>query len=713
MALQPRDIHPLPHPTLFLHALHPSTPDQILSILTDNVHRKMAPKRSPREPTAAFHMNTRSSAKSTSDSSSTTLSSPPTVTPSPPSPPSPPKQSAPATVTTPSPPNPRKRKSLDPDADSQAPRRKLPEPKRRKNEDFISFKSRVTWPEFKESKPVYYQIDGITISGPLPKPPKVKRTPPPPPPTPETETEPDSEPVDAEKEASESRSPKKSTRGSGNRGRGGHSGNAGGRKPNKQKPKNGGAGGGRDSPDPPLRKGPLTQDDRVEISMLKARQHELKKFFSVVGNQQIDILDQLAIKDLSKLSRKPKAHKHVPEYDEVTEALEALKHKTQEELFTKRNLQLKHESEHLEQEKEVIEHQYRTRVGEAKKEHLAGAQGDIILFEKAYRAAHDDTHTETGSNIDYYPHYHELPEPDAQPRGYVSNKIMDEKPFMSALETYDDQARQQVLEEDVIHPLLKQIEERNIERMEEDFRRKTMNMDTLSAEATKELENIKGYLIPKPFPMQESNSYALSALADVSEWTARQNPGHYYIYMPLAPGETFPQEGLDFSPMPGTRPVPAIARPVPRTIKPANNGQGPLLAPAPPKPRSSSSLSLPPPPPLLRASRLGSQQGGGPRQNGPQQFIFQTPQQPLQHHAAPGPTPTPQYGPAGSAAGAAPVGQQTKIPMTFINQTIKVRTAAASAGGNAGGGVAPGGVASGAAANVKGGQRLLLPKVQQ
>ena len=562
----------------------------------------------------------------------------------------------------------------------------------------------------------------MTISGPLPKKPRVN-CPPPPPPTPETETEPDSEPVDAEKETSESRSPKKSTRGGGSRGRGGHSGNAGGRKANKQKPKNGGAGGGRDSPDPPVRKGPLTQDDRVEISMLKARQHELKKFFSVVGNQQIDILDALATQDLSKIARKSKAHKHVPEYDEFTEDLSRARTEFEAEVTTKRSVQVRHENNHFQQEKEVIEQQYRTRVTEAKKEHLAGAQGDIILFEKAYRAAHDDTHTETGSNIEYYPYYHELPEPDTQPRGYISNKIMDEKPFMSALETYDDQARQQVLEEDVIHPLLKQIQDRNNERVEEEFRRKTMNLEALSAEATKELESIRGYLIPRPFEMGESNAFALSALADVSEWTARQNPGHYYIYMPLTPGDTFPPEALDFSPMPGTRPLASLPRPVPRTIKPAaiNNGQGPLLAPAPPKLRvSSSPLSLPPPPPLLRPSRLGAQQqqqqqGGGPRQNGPQQFIFQTPEQPLQHQAAPGPTPTTQYGPAGSAAGAAPVGQQTKIPMTFINSTIKVSrpSAAASAGGFAGG-AASSGVASGAVPpNGKSGQRLLLPKVQQ
>lgn len=621
----------------------------------------------------------------------------------------------------------------------------------RKDEDFQSFKSRVVWPQFKQNAPTYYQSDGLTPSGPLPNGAKVVylRHNDPAPPQPNSDS---AEMVDAETPSnSETHSPKKSTRGGGNRGRGGHSGNGGGRKANKQKPKNSGAGGGRDSPDPPTRKAPLTQDERVEISMLKARQHELKKFFSAVGNQQLDILDRLATKDLSKLANKPKAHKHLPEYEQVTEELEALMTEQQQIFRKKRQVEMNAENARLEQEKQVIDEQYRTRLSESKKEHLSGAQGDIMLFEQAYRAAHDDTHTEKGSDMDYFPHYHELPEPNARPRGYVSTKIMDEKPFMSALETsYDDQAGQQVLEQDIINPLLRQIEERNNEMREEAFRRKTMNMETLSEQAAKELENIQGYLIPRPFEMVDSSSYALSALADVAEWTAQQYPEHHYIYMPLAPGDLYPRQGLDFSPRPGVRqpasngqgpgpgplsappppppsslplaPPPLLPPPPPQptTRRISSGGPGQAIAPAPPKPvtRSSSvsSASLPPPLPpssLFRASRLGSQSTRSTSGNGPQQFIFQTPQQPLQHQAAPGPTPTAQYGPAGSAAGSVPVGQQTKIPMTFINQTIKVsRNAAAAsvAGGDAGVGGSSGSVV---AANVKGGQRMLLPKMQQ
>ncbi|KAK5045740.1 hypothetical protein LTR84_008832 [Exophiala bonariae] len=623
----------------------------------------------------------------------------------------------------------RKASSSDDAETSRPPPKKQAQLQMRKDEDFQSFKSRVVWPEHNQAAPTYYQADGITPSGPLPNGAKVVflRHNDPAPPKSKSATE----LVDADHQSnSETQSPKKSTRGGASKGRGGNSGNGGGRKNNKQKPKNGGAGGGRDSPDPPFRKAPLTQDERVEISMLKARQHELKKFFSAVGNQQLDILDKLATKDLTKLANKPKAHKHLPEYDEVTEELAVLMAEQQENFRKKREIEVNAEKVRMEAEREVIEQQYRTRVNETKKEHLAGAQGDIILFERAYRAAHDDTHTETGSDMDYFPHYHECPEPNARPRGYVSNKIMDEKPFMSALETsYDDQAVQQVLEQDVINPLLRQIEERNNEWREEAFRRKTMNMDTLSEEAAKELETIKGYLIPRPFEMMDSNSYSLSALADVAEWTAQRYPEHHYIHMPLAPGDIYPRQGLDFSPRPGgiSAPpplsLPPLAPPPPPTTRLLSaSGPGQAIAPAPPKPvtRSSSvsSASLPPPPPSssLRAARLGSQSTRPTAGNGPQQFIFQPPQQPLQHQAAPGPSPTAQYGPTGTAAGAVPIGQQTKIPMTFINSTIKVsrNAAAASAGGNAGVGGSSVGVGGGVApTNVKGGQRMLLPKMQQ
>ena len=427
-----------------------------------------------------------------------------------------------------------------------------------------------------------------------------------------------------------------------------------------------------------------------------------------------------------------------------------------------------------------------TRIEEARKEHLAGAEGDIILFERAYRAAHDDMHTESGSDVmDGFPQYHELPEPNTQPRGYSSTKITDEKSFKRQLEeTYDEQARQEVLNEEVIIPLLKQIEKRKQEEKIEHRRQKSQTMGALSDEATKQLEQIEGYLIPRPFDMGEANSYALSALADVSEWVAQQHPQKQYIYMPLTKGEKLPASALDFSPLPG-RPVqpppplpqqayqqilrassrprgrklkyppltneqpktPATASaptlPSPQAPRPSlapaisytgglepvqalpyppqrivSSGPGQPIAPAPPKaappaPRSNVNIFRhntrypppPPPPPQTppqnsrphsrhNSFTVASPNNSVPPNQQPQQFVFQTPPMPPPVNAG---SPTSPVGPGG--------GQQTKMSMTFVNQTIESRNAAAQAvhdgnGGNSG-------------ANAKGigaGKRTLLPK---
>ncbi|KIW83531.1 hypothetical protein Z517_02776 [Fonsecaea pedrosoi CBS 271.37] len=666
---------------------------------------------------------------------------------------------------------------------------------------FQEYKDKQFWPGFNARKPTYYANDATTRY----------RT------------------AAENGDTPESRSPRKPARGGGRGGRGGAHANGGGRGKGKSRGRAGRGGG--ESPEPPNRRRPLTPEEKAEIAMIKQRQQELKRFFSIVGNQQVDILDQLSGRDISKIARKAKAHRHVPEYDGVVEDLESTLRDVQGLVQSRFDLQVEHEKQRMQQEKEVIEAQFKNRVTEARKEHLAGAEGDIILFERAYRTAHDDTHTESGSDIDYFPHYHELPEPNAQPRGYSSSKIMDEKPFKQQLESYDEQARQQVLNEDVIGPLLKQMEQRNNEWRIGQLRKKSQTMDALSAEAIKELENIKGYLIPRPLNMGESSSYALSALADVSDWVAQQHPERQYIYMPLARGDVFPRQALDFSPLPGQGPTsippppppqpasaPAPPQPSYHVIRPdsrsrgrrskfapPNNGPGVVHVATPPPPPSQS---LPPPPPsplsaaptppvgpasFLPPRLISSGPGqpiapappkpapphrsstsinvfrhtprpsvhqqhaiprhnslGSPMPSGPQQFIFQPPQQPYQHQPTPGtgpapPPPPPQYNPhpaspltsgpsvntaavtgavappsvsAGANAGVGGVGnsggptmqvigQQGKIPMTFVNQTIASRNAAAAAAAATAGG--NNGTPSG---NGQGnGKRVLLPKV--
>ncbi|RVX74698.1 hypothetical protein B0A52_01825 [Exophiala mesophila] len=284
--------------------------------------------------------------------------------------------------------------------------------------------------------------------------------------------------------------------------------------------------GGRESPDPPFRKGPMSKMDRVEISMLKNRQHELKKFFNMVGNQQCDILDILATKDIAKICRKPRAHKHAPQYEQVVGQLQEVLERTKADVRARYDLELEYELNRQREEIEAIDRQHRQVLVEIQKEYVAGSEGDIMLFEHAYRAAHDDTYTESGSSVDAIPHYHECPEANAKIRGYVSNRIVDEKPYKGLVATSDnDQARQKILNEEVVVPLLGEIEHR-AQLWREDYANRTgQTMDALVLEAERELENLHR---PPPMefpPMQtasftQGNVYALSSLADVSEQVA-------------------------------------------------------------------------------------------------------------------------------------------------------------------------------------------------
>ncbi|KAJ9636082.1 hypothetical protein H2204_005579 [Knufia peltigerae] len=518
-------------------------------------------------------------------------------------------------------------------------------------------------------------------------------------------------------EESDSRSPKRTANGGARARKGVHRNGAGNRK-GKQK---GRRGRGGDSPEPPNRKRPLTQDERVEISMLKARQHELKKFFSLVGAQQVDILDQLASRDLSKLARKPKAHQKVPEFETVIEGLNSSMEDIQDLMKTRKRVQMEHEMQRLEQEKEVIEQQFKTRIQEAHEEHLKGAEGDIMLFERAYREDHDETHTETGSDLGDYLRYHELPEPDAQPRGYVSQRIMDEKSFKLQLATYDERARQQVLDEDIIAPLLSEMEERDRENREEEDRQKSQRLSALTDEALKELDRMteRELLSQVRVDSDTSGSFKLSTLADVAIWRRPTQTSHGSYGAPpftMASNDAFPRP---YSPHLG--PFPPVSRPVPppnsfkhilnfdtpspltnsgpsQATEPAErnsprvslNGPGQHIAPAPP--RSGHRFQVFRHTPNGRAGVSSSGQMLG---SGPQQYIFQPPQQPVQYHPAPGRTPPPpQYGNSLSSLRTDRSGRSGR---TFVNQTIETLN--------------PGTTGKDGNPHPKGGQRILLPKM--
>lgn len=354
----------------------------------------------------------------------------------------------------------------------------------------------------------------------------------------------------------------------------------------------------------------------------------------------------------------------------------------------------------------------------AHEEHLKGAEGDIVLFERAYREDHDETHTETGSDLGDFLRYHELPEPDTQPRGYVSQRIMDEKPFKLELATYDERARQQVLDEDIIAPLLSEMEERDRENREEEDRRKSENLSALTHEALKELDRLteRELLSQVRVDSDTSGSFKLSTLADVAIWRRPIQTSHGPPPHTMAPNEAFSRS---YSPRLG--PLPPINRPAPppnsfkhilnfdtpsplpnpgssqateladkNSPRISSNGPGQHIAPAPPRsgPRFQVFRHTP-------NGRTGFSSAGQVLGGGPQQYIFQPPQQPVQYHPAPGRTPPPpQYGNSQSSFRTDRSGRSGR---TFVNQTIETLN--------------PGSTGKDGNPHPKGGQRILLPKM--
>ncbi|RMZ78099.1 hypothetical protein DV737_g4028, partial [Chaetothyriales sp. CBS 132003] len=220
-------------------------------------------------------------------------------------------------------------------------------------------------------------------------------------------------------------------------------------------------------------------EEEEQVKKLEQRQQELKKHFHTVGTRQTELLEQLRSRDLNKLTKKARAHTKVPEYDEVQADLEAAAQKKREEIRKWYEIAVEAEMKRFEQEKEVIESQFRRRCEDTRLEHLQGLQGDIISLKKAHATALDETHTETGSEVDYFPHYHELPEPDARVRGYTSNKITDEKPFKQYLESHSDLDLQEVINEDITGPMIESLARENAKHAQEQRIKKTQTLEAL------------------------------------------------------------------------------------------------------------------------------------------------------------------------------------------------------------------------------------------
>lgn len=284
------------------------------------------------------------------------------------------------------------------------------------------------------------------------------------------------------------------------------------------KARNGGNGGrDRESPEP-NEKAVKTTSDQVLLKSVRQRQLELKRWFSIIGAQQAEALEIMVSRDLSKLHKKSTAHTKVHEHDELLSSLRSKGDKTKALIDREHRMRQDLALKSLQAQEELIEIAFRRRANEAKTEHLKGAEGDLMILQSAHKAKVDETRTDNGSEVaDILPLYHELPEPNARIRGYSSTRIDDEKPFKEHLASYDEQAQREVIDDDIVAPVMQSVAKDHAERTAEEERKAREKMDQLAAISGPELERINHHRVPRPSAPQNNPQFNLSRLADCAD----------------------------------------------------------------------------------------------------------------------------------------------------------------------------------------------------
>lgn len=304
----------------------------------------------------------------------------------------------------------------------------------------------------------------------------------------------------------------------------------------KGKGRNSGNGGrDRDSPEP-NEKAARTQNDQVLLKSVRQRQLELKKWYAIVGAQQMEALEIMSSRDLSKLHKKSTAHIKVPEYDELMRSLQAKEVQTR--FLVNKEYRMREELaiRSLEAQKEVIEKSFLNRAREAKMEHLKGAEGDLMILQGAHKSQVDETRTDNGSEgATNLPLYHELPEPNARIRGYSSVRIDDEKPFKEHLASYDEQAQREVIDDDIVAPVMHSVAQQNAQRSAEEERKAREKLNQLAVISETELKRINSYRVARPPPPQTNPQFNLSRLADCADLVSQRGREKKYHSLPDAP----------------------------------------------------------------------------------------------------------------------------------------------------------------------------------
>ena len=347
----------------------------------------------------------------------------------------------------------------------------------------------------------------------------------------------------------------KATRGGRGGGRGGRGGRGNGGR-NTRQPDQGANGSSNENEDEDPDQDPAAsrtydeQSAKEYLKKLQDRQRVLRATFKDIGSQQTEILEEMSERDLRALVRDPLAHTEAEAgYSRIQAGLNAKLEEARAAIRAESELKMQLVENQRNAAREVAEQQHRTHCEEVRNEHLQGAQGEITLLKKAHARAQDDNMTVLDGDEDYFPHYHTAS--TERPRGYSSLKITDEKPLYESLQSIDEHARQEVMDEEIFKPLRDSLAKQNAIHQAEAEVKKTQTIDALSYAAIHQLQKIRGYLVPRSLHSRDQQAWALSILADMTEQIAVRHPSQAFAYVPLTPGHTFPREGLIFDPLPG------------------------------------------------------------------------------------------------------------------------------------------------------------------
>lgn len=320
------------------------------------------------------------------------------------------------------------------------------------------------------------------------------------------------------------------------------------------------------------------------VSQLKQRQREISSLFNAIAPLHSNAVELISTRTQNELKAKKHAHKKVPEYDEIEEALQEVLAKRKQEIEVEYNLKKKYYEDLIAREKAANKITLRAWIERIHDEHKLGAQGDYMAFMEATSGIEDDAGTEIEANSTALPFEHvaQVPNVEYRPRGFASKNIPRPDLLRKAAEGFDTFIQKDILTEELV-PL---IEKRELEAAEKQRRLSEDSMALANlAQAAEFLKKPQAAPTYSPPPRLPPPAIALHELADTALADA-QNPRRFIPAQPpyMMRASSPPQNSRGR----GRKPTMRVA---PRTIAPA-----PTFIVSPMPPSRHPSFFAPPPP---------------------------------------------------------------------------------------------------------------------